>query len=149
MSRLRPHTVKASLSDEEKEAVAAIAKRHEMSEAELIRFVLCNADDLDIDFGLAEIADQKFRTNDIHIRVSPEEKKKIESNAESLDMTVSSYARRVLLKGKVEKIDVDRASIDQDLPRVAEGRNEPQSADVLRECPRASRVQRESCFPNA
>ena len=53
MSRLRPHTVKASLSDEEKEAVAAIAKRHEMSEAELIRFVLCNADDLDIDFGLA------------------------------------------------------------------------------------------------
>lgn len=113
MSRLRPHTVKASLSDEEKEAVAAIAKRHEMSEAELIRFVLCNADDLDIDFGLAEIADQKFRTNDTHIRVSPEEKKKIESNAESLDMTVSSYARRVLLKGKVEKIDVDRASIDK------------------------------------
>lgn len=113
MSRLRPHTVKASLSDEEKEAVAAIAKRHEMSEAELIRFVLCNADDLDIDFGLAKIADQKFRTNDIHIRVSPEEKKKIESNAESLDMTVSSYARRVLLKGKVEKIDVDRASIDK------------------------------------
>ena len=44
---------------------------------------------------------------------SPEEKKKIESNADSLDMTVSSYARRVLLKGKVEKIDVDRASIDK------------------------------------
>ena len=113
MSRLRPHTVKASLSDEEKKAIAAIAKRHEMSEAELIRFALCNAEDLDIDFGHAEIAVQKFRTDDIHVRVSPEEKKKIESNADSLDMTVSSYARRVLLKGKVEKIDVDRASIDK------------------------------------
>lgn len=111
MSRLRPHTVKASLSDVEKKAIAAIAKRHEMSEAELIRFVLCNADDLDIDFGLAEIADQKSRTDDIHVRVSPEEKRKIESNADFLDMTVSAYARRVLLKGKVEKIDVDRASI--------------------------------------
>ena len=113
MSRLRPHTVKASLSDEEKKAIAAIAKRHEMSEADLIRFVLCNADDLDIDFGLAETTDQRFRTDDIHVRVSPEEKKKIENNAESLDMTISSYARRVLLKGKVEKIDVDRASIDK------------------------------------
>lgn len=108
MSRLRPRTVKASLSDEEKKAITAIAKRHEMSEAELIRLVLCNADDLDIDFSFAEIADQKFRTDDIHVRVSPEEKKKIESNADSLDMTVSSYARRVLLKGNVEKIDVDR-----------------------------------------
>ena len=48
MSRLRPHTVKASLSNDEKKTIAAIAKRHEMSEAELIRFVLCNADDLDI-----------------------------------------------------------------------------------------------------
>ena len=65
MSRLRPHTVKASLSDVEKKAIAAIAKRHEMSEAELIRFALCNAEDLDIDFGHAEIADQKFRTDDI------------------------------------------------------------------------------------
>lgn len=113
MSRLRPHTIKASLSDEEKKAIAAIAKRHEMSEAELIRFTLCNTDDLDIDFGLAEIADQTSRTDDIHVRVSPEEKKKIESNADSLDMTVSSYARRVLLKGNVKKIDVDRASIDK------------------------------------
>lgn len=113
MSRLRPHTVKASLSNDEKKAIAAIAKRHEMSEAGLIRLVLCNADDLDIDFSFAEIADQKFRTDDIHVRVSPEEKKKIESNADSLDMTVSSYARRVLLKGNVEKIDVDRASIDK------------------------------------
>lgn len=113
MSRLRPHTVKASLSDEEKKAITAIAKRHEMSEAELIRFALCNADDLDIDFGFSEIADQKFRTDDIHVRVSPEEKTKIESNADSLDMTVSAYARRVLLKGNVEKSDVDRASIDK------------------------------------
>ena len=113
MSRLRPHTVKASLSDEEKKAITAIAKRHEMSEAELIRFALCNADDLDIDFGFSEIDDQKFRTDDIHVRVSPEEKTKIESNADSLDMTVSAYARRVLLKGNVEKIDVDRASIDK------------------------------------
>lgn len=40
MSRLRPHTVKASLSDEEKKAIASIAKRHKLSEAELIRFVL-------------------------------------------------------------------------------------------------------------
>ena len=111
MSRLRPHTVKASLSNDEKKAITAIAKRHEMSEAELIRFVLCNADDLD--FGFSEIADQKFRTDDIHVRVSPEEKKIIESNADSLDMTVSAYARRVLLKGNVEKIDVDRASIDK------------------------------------
>ena len=55
MSRLRPHTVKASLSNDEKKAVAAIAKRHQMSEAELIRLVLCNADDLDIDFGFSEI----------------------------------------------------------------------------------------------
>ena len=94
MSRLRPHTVKASLSNDEKKTIAAIAKRHEMSEAELIRFVLC-------------------RTDDIHVRVSPEEKKKIESNADSLGVTVSSYARRVLLKGNVEKIDVDRASIDK------------------------------------
>lgn len=113
MSRLRPRTIKASLSDEEKKVITAIAKRHEMSEAELIRFVLCNADDLDIDFGLAEIADQKSRTDDIHVRVSPEEKRKIESNADSLDMTVSAYARRVLLKGHVEKIDADRASIDK------------------------------------
>ena len=79
MSRLRPHTVKASLSNDEKKAITAIAKRHEMSEAELIRFVLCNADDLDIDFGFSEIADQKFRTDDIHVRVSPEEKKIIGS----------------------------------------------------------------------
>lgn len=79
MSRLRPHTVKASLSDEEKKAITAIAKRHEMSEAELIRLVLCNADDLDIDFSFAEIADQKFRTDDIHVRVSPEEKRKLKA----------------------------------------------------------------------
>lgn len=31
MSRLRPHTVKASLSDEEKKAIASIAKRHKLS----------------------------------------------------------------------------------------------------------------------
>lgn len=113
MSRLRPHTVKASLSDEEKKAIIAIAKRHEMSEAELIRFVLCNADDLDIDFGLAEIADQKSRTEELHIRVSPEEKRIIESNADFLGVTVSSYARRVLINGKIEKIDFDHAGVEK------------------------------------
>lgn len=148
MSRLRPHTVKASLSNDEKKAIAAIAKRHEMSEAELIRFVLCNADDLDIDFGFSEIADQKFRTDDIHVRVSPEEKKIIESNADSLDMTVSAYARRVLLKGNVEKIDVDRASIDKIYHELLkEGTNLNQLMYIC-ERPGASRVQRESCFPH-
>ena len=57
MSRLRPHTVKASLSDEEKKAIASIAKRHKLSEAELIRFVLCNINEFDIDFGSAENVD--------------------------------------------------------------------------------------------
>ncbi len=113
MSRLRPHTVKASLSDEEKKAIIAIAKRHEMNEAELIRFVLCNADDLDIDFGLAEIADQKSRTEELHIRVSPEEKRIIESNADFLGVTVSSYARRVLINGKIEKIDFDHGGVEK------------------------------------
>ena len=61
MSRLRPHTVKASLSDEEKKAIASIAKRHKLSEAELIRFVLCNINEFDIDFGSAENVDQKSR----------------------------------------------------------------------------------------
>ena len=106
MSRLRPHTVKASLSDEEKKAIIAIAKRHEMSEAELIRFVLCNADDLDIDFCLAEIADQKSRTEELHIRI-------IESNADFLGVTVSSYARRVLINGKIEKIDFDHGGVEK------------------------------------
>lgn len=79
MSRLRPHTVKASLSDEEKKAIASIAKRHKLSEAELIRFVLCNINEFDIDFGSAENVDQKSRSEEIHIKVSPAEKKKIES----------------------------------------------------------------------
>lgn len=103
MSRLRPHTVKASLSNDEK-AVAVIAKRHQMSEAGNSYASFCAMPThLDIDFGFSEIVDQKFRTDDIHVRVSPEEKRKIESNADSLDMTVSAYARRVLLKGNVEK----------------------------------------------
>lgn len=76
MSRLRPHTVKASLSDEEKKAIASIAKRHKLSEAELIRFVLCNINEFDIDFGSAENVDQKSRSEEIHIKVSPAEKKK-------------------------------------------------------------------------
>lgn len=46
MSRLRPHTVKASLSDEEKKAIASIAKRHKLSEAELIRFVYATSTSL-------------------------------------------------------------------------------------------------------
>lgn len=113
MSRLRPHTVKASLSDEEKKAIASIAKRHKLSEAELIRFVLCNINEFDIDFGSAENVDQKSRSEEIHIKVSPAEKKKIESNANSLSVTVSSYARRVLISGKVEKIDFDRGGAEK------------------------------------
>ena len=103
MSRLRPHTVKASLSDEEKKAIASIAKRHKLSEAELIRFVLCNINEFDIDFGSAENVDQKSRSEEIHIKVSPAEKKKIESTAENKKKNSESAIKAISADFKTEK----------------------------------------------
>lgn len=145
VSTKRPFTVKATLSEEEKKTLVAFSKKAQMSEAELIRYFLRPDDAVTRGVDLTE---DEERTEMIRIRVSPSEKKSFENRASELGVSMSAFMRRTALVGRVEKIDVDRASIDQNLSRAFEGRNESQSAHVLFERPRASRVQRESCFSN-
>ena len=126
VSTKRPFTVKATLSEEEKKTLVAFSKKAQMSEAELIRYFLRPDDAVTRGVDLTE---DEERTEMIRIRVSPSEKKSIENRASELGVSMSAFMR-------------------QNLSRAFEGRNESQSAHVLFERPRASRVQRESCFSN-
>ena len=99
VSTKRPFTVKATLSEEEKKTLAAFSKKAQMSEAELISGV--------------DLTEDEERTEMIRIRVSPSEKKSIENRASELGVSMSAFMRRTALVGRVEKIDIDRASIDK------------------------------------
>lgn len=81
-----------------------------MSEAELIRYFLRPDDAVTRGVDLTE---DEERTEMIRIRVSPSEKKSIENRASELGVSMSAFMRRTALVGRVEKIDVDRASIDK------------------------------------
>ena len=110
VSTKRPFTVKATLSEEEKKTLVAFSKKAQMSEAELIRYFLRPEDAVTRGVDLTE---DEERTEMIRIRVSPSEKKSIENRASELGVSMSAFMRRTALVGRVEKIDVDRASIDK------------------------------------
>lgn len=145
VSTKRPFTVKATLSEEEKKTLVAFSKKAQMSEAELIRYFLRPDDAVTRGVDLTE---DEERTEMIRIRVSPSEKKSIENRASELGVSMSAFMRRTATC-RESRENRCRSGVDrQNLSRAFEGRNESQSAHVLFERPRASRVQRESCFSN-
>ena len=125
MSCKRPHTVKATLTSEEYETLSALAEKAGMTKAELIRYALIHRreslDDLIIskndDGGrskklqpVSDDSDEK-RSKVIYVKVTDDEHEAIRKRADVLGATVSAYARRVMLAGKIEKIDFDMSQV--------------------------------------
>ena len=172
MSCKRPHTVKATLTSEEYETFSALADKAGMTKAELIRYALIHRSDSLDDLVISKNDDggrskklqpvsgdsDKKRSKVIYVKVSDDEHEAICKQADALGATVSAYARRVMLAGKIEKIDFDMsqvAKIYRELysrrrrfVRAVSRGNESQSADVLYERTGSSGLQRESCFPH-
>lgn len=123
MSCKRPHTVKATLTSEEYETFSALAEKAGMTKAELIRYALIHRseslDDLVIsknDDGRKKLqpvsgdSDEK-RSKVIYVKVTDDEHEAIRKRADVLGATVSAYARRVMLAGKIETIDFDKSQV--------------------------------------
>lgn len=122
MSCKRPHTVKATLTSEEYETLSALADKAGMTKAELIRYALVHwSDDLVIskndDGGrskklqtVSEDSNEK-RSAVIYVKVTDGEHEAIRKQADALGTTVSAYARRVMLPGKIEMIDFDMSQV--------------------------------------
>lgn len=122
MSCKRPYTVKATLTSEEYETLSALADKAGMTKAELIRYALVHrSDDLVIsknDGGgrnekpqpVSGDSDEK-RSKVIYVKVTDGEHEAIRKQADALDATVSAYARRVMLAGKIEMIDCDMSQV--------------------------------------
>lgn len=125
MSCKRPHTVKATLTSEEYESLSALAEKAGMTKAELIRYALIHRseslDNLVIskndDGGrsekpqpVSEDSDEK-RSKVIYVKVTDGEHEAINKQADALGTTVSAYARRVMLTGKIQKIDFDMSQV--------------------------------------
>ena len=122
MSCKRPHTVKATLTSEEYETLSALADKAGMTKAELIRYALVHwSDDLVIskndDGGrskklqtVSEDSNEK-RSAVIYVKVTDGEHEAIRKQADALGTTVSAYARRVMLAGKIEMIDFDMSQV--------------------------------------
>ena len=121
MSCKRPHTVKATLTSEEYETFSALADKAGMTKAELIRYALIHRSDSLDDLVISKNDDggrskklqpvsgdsDKKRSKVIYVKVSDDEHEAICKQADALGATVSAYARRVMLAGKIEKIDFD------------------------------------------
>ena len=125
MSCKRPHTVKATLTSEEYETFSALADKAGMTKAELIRYALIHRSDSLDDLVISKIDDggrskklqpvsgdsDKKRSKVIYVKVSDDEHEAICKQADALGATVSAYARRVMLAGKIEKIDFDMSQV--------------------------------------
>lgn len=125
MSCKRPHTVKATLTSEEYETFSALADKAGMTKAELIRYALSrrseSLDNLVIskndDGGRSKKLQpvsgdlHETRSKAIYVKVTDGEHEAIRRRADVLGATVSAYARRVMLVGKIEKIDFDMSQV--------------------------------------
>lgn len=125
MSCKRPHTVKATLTSEEYETFSALADKAGMTKAELIRYALIHRSDSLDDLVISKNDDggrskklqpvsgdsDKKRSKVIYVKVSDDEHEAICKQADALGATVSAYARRVMLAGKIEKIDFDMSQV--------------------------------------
>lgn len=125
MSCKRPHTVKATLTSEEYETFSALADKAGMTKAELIRYALSHRSESLDNLVISKNDDggrskklqpvsgdlHETRTKAIYVKVTDGEHEAIRRRADVLGATVSAYARRVMLAGKIEKIDFDMSQV--------------------------------------
>lgn len=125
MSCKRPHTVKATLTSEEYETFSALADKAGMTKAELIRYALSHRSESLDNLVISKNDDggrskklqpvsgdlHETRSKAIYVKVTDEEHEAIRRRADVLGATVSAYARRVMLAGKIEKIDFDMSQV--------------------------------------
>lgn len=174
----RNEFVKARVSPEEKEIYQQLCEQAGCTEAELIRSVLIHReislDDLDDEMQVLDRKKKALhkqqedyrrarasrktdergepisekRSIPFQVMLTAPEKKAIEQRAAALGISASELVRRSAIYGKIESFNFDIAEVEK-LHHELLKEGKPQSADVFCERPRASRVQRESCFPNA
>lgn len=125
MSCKRPHTVKATLTSEEYETFSALADKAGMTKAELIRYALSHRSESLDNLVISKNDDggrskklqpvsgdlHETRSKTIYVKVTDGEHEAIRRRADVLGATVSAYARRVMLAGKIEKIDFDMSQV--------------------------------------
>ena len=125
MSCKRPHTVKATLTSEEYETLSALADKAGMTKAELIRYALSHRSESLDNLVISKNDDggrskklqpvsgdlHEMRSKAIYVKVTDGEHEAIRRRADVLGATVSAYARRVMLAGKIEKIDFDMSQV--------------------------------------
>lgn len=125
MSCKRPHTVKATLTSEEYETLSALADKAGMTKAELIRYALSHRSESLDNLVISKNDDggrskklqpvsgdlHETRSKAIYVKVTDGEHEAIRRRADVLGATVSAYARRVMLAGKIEKIDFDMSQV--------------------------------------
>lgn len=125
MSCKRPHTVKATLTSEEYETFSALADKAGMTKAELIRYALSHRSESLDNLVISKSDDggrskklqpvsgdlHETRSKAIYVKVTDGEHEAIRRRADVLGATVSAYARRVMLAGKIEKIDFDMSQV--------------------------------------
>lgn len=125
MSCKRPHTVKATLTSEEYETFSALADKAGMTKAELIRYALSHRSESLDNLVISKNDDggrskklqpvsgdlHETRSKAIYVKVTDGEHEAIRRRADALGATVSAYARRVMLAGKIEKIDFDMSQV--------------------------------------
>lgn len=125
MSCKRPHTVKATLTSEEYETFSALADKAGMTKAELIRYALSHRSESLDNLAISKNDDGgrskklqpvsgdllETRSKAIYVKVTDGEHEAIRRRADVLGATVSAYARRVMLAGKIEKIDFDMSQV--------------------------------------
>lgn len=125
MSCKRPHTVKATLTSEEYETFSALADKAGMTKAELIRYALSHRSESLDNLAISKNDDggrskklqpvsgdlHETRSKAIYVKVTDGEHEAIRRRADVLGATVSAYARRVMLAGKIEKIDFDMSQV--------------------------------------
>lgn len=121
----RPHTVKATLTSEEYETFSALADKAGMTKAELIRYALSHRSESLDNLVISKNDDggrskklqpvsgdlHETRSKAIYVKVTDGEHEAIRRRADVLGATVSAYARRVMLAGKIEKIDFDMSQV--------------------------------------
>lgn len=125
MSYKRPHTVKATLTSEEYETFSALADKAGMTKTELIRYALSHRSESLDNLVISKNDDggrskklqpvsgdlHETRSKAIYVKVTDGEHEAIRRRADVLGATVSAYARRVMLAGKIEKIDFDMSQV--------------------------------------
>lgn len=125
MSCKRPYTVKATLTSEEYETLSALAEKAGMTKAEFIRYALSHRSESLDNLVISKNDDggrskklqpvsgdlHETRSKAIYVKVTDGEHEAIRRRADVLGATVSAYARRVMLAGKIEKIDFDMSQV--------------------------------------